>query len=96
MSLHLQDALNSSFEMNGSTQSYFNLDLSPTSIWANYVRTNGATALVNLLDALLMHGTMTADMQQAILASVQNQPPDVAARCAVYLIVTSPQYRVMY
>ena len=56
--------------------------------------------LVDTLNALLLHGTMTPTMRAAILANVTAFPvsePDFAikrARSAAYLVVTSPHYDV--
>ena len=57
-------------------------------------------ALVNELDRLLMHGTMSSAMRTRILQTITAQPGTTAAdhlkraRWALYLVVTSSQYQV--
>ncbi len=94
--LHLQDALNNNFNLPASKANEFSLELGPKSMWYQTAASSGATNFVNLMDALLLHGTMTQDMQQAIVNSVQKLDTGTMVRCVIYLIVTSPQYRVMY
>jgi len=60
---------------------------------------NDATGgqLVDQLNALLLHGTMNAQMKSAIMTALQSIPssnPHARAQTAVYLVVTSPQYDV--
>src|SRR5256714_8114 len=53
--------------------------------------------LVDQLNALLLHGTMNAQMKSAITTALQSIPasnPHARAQTAVYLVVTSPQYDV--
>jgi hypothetical protein len=56
--------------------------------------------LVGALDALLMHGTMSATMRdaitQAVLAVPTSDPNYLRNRSqsALYLVITSPQYQV--
>jgi uncharacterized protein (DUF1800 family) len=54
-------------------------------------------ALLDKLDAQLLHGTMPAAMRTAILTALAAVPatdPLTRAKTAVYLVVTSPQYQV--
>jgi uncharacterized protein (DUF1800 family) len=58
-------------------------------------------ALVDSLNALLMHGSMTADMKNAIVTAMQSVPagPNQAlqqAKTAIYLIGSSSQYQVYH
>lgn len=56
-----------------------------------------ANALLDELDALLLHGTMPAAMRAAILPALDAIAPSdtlTRAKTAVYLVVTSPQYQV--
>jgi uncharacterized protein (DUF1800 family) len=58
-------------------------------------------ALVDSLNALLMHGSMTADMKNAIVTAMQAVPagPNQAlqqAKTAIYLIGSSSQYQVYH
>src|SRR5262249_7361129 len=53
--------------------------------------------LVNTLNSLMLHGTMTPDMHAVIETSVANIPasdPTARVRDAVYLVATSPQYLI--
>ncbi len=95
MTLHMQDAVQNSWSWNATQQSQFNLDLGPNSMWYQSAAQWGPTNFVNVLDALLLHGTMTQDMQQAIVNAIKTDDTATMVRAAVYLIVTSPQYRVM-
>ena len=95
MALHMEDALGNNFGEIGPAASEFSLNLGPGTFWYQCVVNWGPTNLVNALDALLMHGTMTQDMQQAIVNAIQYDDPADMVKAAVYLIVTSPQYRVM-
>ena len=63
-------------------------------MWYATAAQNSTTDLVNVLDALLMHGTMTQDMFQAIVSAVSLDPPQIKVEAAIDLIVTSPQYRL--
>jgi uncharacterized protein (DUF1800 family) len=54
-------------------------------------------ALVDRLDALLLHGTMPAAMRATVLAAITAVPatdPLARARMGFYLVATSPQYQV--
>ena len=54
-------------------------------------------ALLDKLDAQLLHGTMPASMRGAILTALTAVPATdllTRAKTAVYLVVTSPQYQV--
>ena len=55
--------------------------------------------LIDTLNQLLLHGTMSADMRQSVLTAVTSIPNTTAnrrlrVRTAIYLILTSPQYQV--
>ena len=52
--------------------------------------------LVNALDTLLMHGTMSEEMRNTILQAISTPNMDALARtrAAIYLILTSSQYQV--
>ncbi|WP_158615329.1 DUF1800 family protein [Acidipila sp. EB88] len=95
MAEHMQDAITDNWSENGVTATEFAMNLTANSFWGEAARTATPTNLVNALDALLLHGTMTQGMQQAIVTSIQGLDPATMVRCAVYLIVTSPQYRLM-
>lgn len=56
-----------------------------------------ASALVGKLNRLLLHGTLSLQAQDAIVTAVNAIPatdPLARARCAFYLVVSSPQYQV--
>ncbi len=56
-----------------------------------------ANALLDKLNALLLHGAMPAAMRAAILPAINAIPatdPATRAKTAFYLVVTSPQYQV--
>jgi hypothetical protein len=53
--------------------------------------------LVDALDELLLHGSMSEGMRKSVIAAVLAVPPSNAlrrARTAVYLVATSSQYQV--
>ncbi|HZW91185.1 MAG TPA: DUF1800 family protein, partial [Myxococcaceae bacterium] len=54
-------------------------------------------SLVASIDALLLHGTLSADSRQAVLDAVNGQSAgalDGRVRAAVYAVLTSPSYQV--
>jgi uncharacterized protein (DUF1800 family) len=58
-------------------------------------------ALLDTLNGLLLHGTMSADMRSAILTAMQAVPAGSnqamqQAQCAIYLIASSSQYQVQH
>jgi uncharacterized protein (DUF1800 family) len=58
---------------------------------------SNTTALLDELDALLLHGTMSAAMRASITAAVNAVPannPLTRAKTAFYLVVTSAEYQV--
>ena len=96
MALHLQDALKNDYNASGVQASEFNTNLGPGNLWYTFATQTGALGLTNVLDALLMHGTMTSNMQQAIVQAVKDTDPATMVRNTIYLIATSPQYRVIF
>lgn len=95
MALHAQDALYNNFNVGAPQAGEFTVNLGAGSFWYNCASQWGPTNLVNVLDALLLHGTMTQDMQQSIITAIKYDDPATMVRAAIYLIVTSPQYRIM-
>jgi hypothetical protein len=93
MMLHIQDAIDDNFYL--SVANEFSLDLSATSQLGVIAAGQGASGLVDALNALLLHGTMTSDMSSTIIAAIRGQDTATMVRNAVFLVVTSPQYRVM-
>jgi hypothetical protein len=59
-----------------------------------------AASLVNYMDALLLHGTMSAQVREAVKAAVKAIPPSdplvlrKRSQTAAYLVLTSPHYDV--
>ncbi len=94
MSEHMQDALDNNWNVAAPESNEFTLNIGPGSLWYATAAQNSTTDLVNVLDALLMHGTMTQDMFQAIVSAVSLDPPQIKVEAAIDLIVTSPQYRL--
>ena len=92
--LHLQDALDDNYGMSGQPNQ-FSMNLGPGSLWYAFASQTGPVGLTNVLDALMMHGTMTVEMQQAIVNAVKDCDPTTMTKNVIYLIATSPQYRVM-
>jgi uncharacterized protein (DUF1800 family) len=59
--------------------------------------TNTPQAMVDYLNGLLMHGTMSIPMQNSIVTAINAVPstsPVTRAQTAVYLVATSSQYQV--
>ncbi len=94
MSEHMQDALDNNWNVVAPESNEFTLNIGPGSLWYATAAQNSTTDLVNVLDALLMHGTMTQDMFQSIVNAISLDPPQIKVEAAIYLIVTSPQYRL--
>jgi len=70
--------------------------------FGNYAtQASNPTALVDTLNTLLMHGSMSADMKNSILTAMQTVPVSnnqltQEAQAAIYLIGTSSQYQVQH
>lgn len=70
--------------------------------FSNYAtQASNPSALLNSLDTLLLHGSMSSDMQSAILSAMQAVPSGSKqglqqAQMAIYLIGTSSQYQVQH
>lgn len=57
----------------------------------------GVLGMIDLLDELLMHGSMSAEMRNSITSAVRAVPPSnplLRARTAAYLVLSSSQYQV--
>jgi hypothetical protein len=68
--------------------------------YANLAATD-VTQMVNALDALMLHGTLSASSKASILAAVNAVPAGTnqnlnRAKTAIYLIASSSQYQVEY
>ena len=69
------------------------LDFTP---WGNLAQ-QSTTALLDELDRLLLHGTMSQQMRASIttaLNAIPSSNPQQRARNAIYLVLTSSQYQV--
>ncbi len=93
MTTHGQDMIANNFDP--ETPNEFSLDLSATSPLGQLVSSQGPAALVSALNILLMHGTMSSAMSASIVTAIQGWDPATMVQNAVFLIVTSPQYRIM-
>ena len=63
------------------------------------VNPNQPNQLLDMLNQLLLHGTMSADMRQSVLTAVTSIPNTTAnrrlrVRTAIYLVLVSSQYQV--
>ncbi len=90
---HAQDAIDNYFALINPTE--FSLDLSATSPLGVIAGQQGPGPLVDALDALLLHNTMSTAMRSSITAAVSGLDAATMTRNAVFLVVTSPQYRVI-
>ena len=93
MVLHAQDAIDDKFHLTNANE--FVLDLSATSALGTLAAAQGPNGLVSALNALLLHGTMSSDMSSAIVTAVSGLDTATMVRNAVFLVVTSPQYRTI-
>ena len=93
MTRQMQDLLDSQFHLSNRTE--FTVDFSPTSPLVYVAAHQGPLAVVNILDAVLLHGTMTTRMRDSIVAAISGSVPATMAKNAVYLVITSAQYRTM-
>ena len=75
--------------------STFTVDLSSTSSWG--VLAANPTNLVTALNTLLMHSQMSSAMQTAIVNNITPLTSNAQrVRIAIFLIVTSPQYKIIH
>ncbi|SEF64409.1 Uncharacterized conserved protein, DUF1800 family [Bryocella elongata] len=75
--------------------SAFTVDLSNTSSWG--VLAANPTNLVTALNTLLMHSQMPSAMQTAIVNTITPLTSNAQrVRIAIFLIVTSPQYKIIH
>jgi hypothetical protein len=69
--------------------------------YANMAATSGTGPMVDALNALLLHGTMSTSDRTAILTAVNAVPAGtnqstLQAETAIYLIASSSQYQIMH
>jgi hypothetical protein len=73
------------------------VNIAPTSVLGTLAM--DPTQLVDYLSMVFMHNQMPTDMQSAIVSAVGSLPaanPSERAAFAAYLVVTSPQYKVIH
>jgi hypothetical protein len=93
MILHAQDLMNNNLYVGKPKE--FTFSLGPNNELVALASYEGPTALVDALSALFLHGTMTTDMRDSIVQAVQGLDATTMVKNAMFLVVTSPQYRIM-
>jgi hypothetical protein len=71
-----------------------NIDLSASS-YLGQLASADPSLLVEQLNVLFLHGTMPPQMRSTILSAISGYDPARMARMATYLVITSPNYRVI-
>jgi hypothetical protein len=77
----------------------FNVDLSATSPLGQVLTSQGPSGLVSALSNLFLYGTMDANTAAVITNAITTAPginPAQQIRLAVYLVITSPQYKILH
>jgi uncharacterized protein (DUF1800 family) len=75
----------------------FNVDLSATSPLGQVLVSQGPAALVNALNSLFLYGTMNQNAVAAITSEISTVTnPAQAVRLAVYLVITSSEYKILH
>ena len=76
----------------------FNVDLSATSTLGQILANQGTTGLVQALNNLFLYGTMGTNTSQAIVQAINpfSGLPAQQIRLAVYLVITSSQYKILH
>jgi uncharacterized protein (DUF1800 family) len=73
----------------------FSVDLSATSA-PGQIAAGNPGAMVDALGTLFMHGQMPAGMRSTIVNAIGGLPTAQQVRVATYLVITSPQYKIMH
>ena len=73
----------------------FNVDLSATGTLGQIAAASSAN-LVDTLGVMFMHGQMPTDMRTEMLNSISGLNTAEQVRVAVYLVITSSQYKIMH
>jgi hypothetical protein len=74
----------------------FNVDLSATSPLGQLAAASPAS-LVDQLGLIFMHSQMDTNTRSAIIGEITGMTdPALQVRVAAYLVVTSPQYKIMH
>ena len=73
----------------------FTIDMSATSMLGQ-AASSSPSNLVDTLGLLFMHGQMPADMRTAVLSAINGLTTAQQVRVATYLVISSPQYKIMH
>jgi uncharacterized protein (DUF1800 family) len=73
----------------------FSVDLSATSTLGQ-IAASSPGLLVDTLGTMFMHGQMPTQMRSEILSAITGLGAAQQVRVATYLVITSPQYRIMH
>ncbi len=92
MALHAQSIVDNNWTWSHTNE--FSIDLTSSSLLGQIAASQGPGGLVDLLNALMMHGTMPSDMRASIIQAISGLDTGTMTRNAVYLVITSPEYRV--
>ncbi len=77
----------------------FNVDLSASSPLGQVLTAQGPAGLVQALNNLFLYGTMDSATVAAITTEITNVPgatPAEQVRSAAFLVITSPQYKILH
>ena len=77
----------------------FNVDLSATSPLGQIYASQGSLGVVQALNKLFLHGTMSATTAQTIAGEMKTVPgatPEEKLRLGIYLVITSTQYKILH
>ena len=92
------DRLNLADAVSTNTLYEFNADMSATSPLGKIAVSQGPAALVNALSQLFLYGTMDENTASAItneISGIKNNPTE-QVELAVYLVITSSEYKVVH
>jgi uncharacterized protein (DUF1800 family) len=95
----ITDTLNAANTMMFNDVGSFNVDLSATSPLGQILVSQGPAALVNALSQLFLYGTMDPNTAAAITNEITTAPdtnPAQQVRMAVYLTITSSEYKILH
>jgi uncharacterized protein (DUF1800 family) len=73
----------------------FSVDLSATSTLGTMAATNSGQ-MVDTLGTMFMHGQMPSAMRSEILSAITGLGAAQQVRVATYLVITSPQYKILH
>lgn len=73
----------------------FSVDLSATSTLGQIAASNPG-AMVDALGTMFMHGQMPPEMRSEIVSAIGGLQTAQQVRVATYLVITSPQYKIMH